>query len=94
MSGLKRQAQIVGRAVVIEMPPEMGGEKALVAEIQITCPDCGDLTYRVAGHHLKSIRDLLIAWIDEFPELCGGESRTVPVKTTFGGTPPRDPSVN
>lgn len=93
MSDPLRHALTAGKAVLMEMPAEAGGGKLLVVEIEITCPDCGHQQHRFAGHHLKAIRDLVIEWIDQFPELCGGEHKEIS-RTSYQGTPPTDPSVN
>ena len=61
----------------------------------VDCPDCGQHAVRYAGHHLRSIRDLLVQWIDEYPDLCGKEGGAKLAErlslTTQGGS---DPSVN
>lgn len=54
------------------------GGRALYAEIVIDCPECGRQVIRVAGHHLKAIRDFCLDTIDAYPELTGKE----PVRAT------------
>lgn len=94
---MNKQAKILGKAVVITLP-EIDGEpevSALVVEIGIDCPDCGTHVVRYAGHHLRSIRDLLVQWIDEYPELCGAEGgHKVAERLSFRGGGGSDPSVN
>lgn len=92
-----RQATITGQAMKITIPatPTEPEVSTLIVTITIDCPDCGTHTAQYAGHHLRSIRDLLIQWIDEFPELCGQEGGiAVAQRLKFGGTAPADPSTN
>ncbi len=94
---MTKQAKITGTATVITIPalddqPEVS---TLIVDVVIDCPDCGHHHVRYAGHHLRSIRDLLVQWIDEYPELCGKEggakmAERLSFKTTGGS----DPSVN
>ena len=47
------------------------GEELLVVEFAIDCPACGQYTMRLAGHHLRMVRDALIEMIDLHPTLTG-----------------------
>lgn len=46
-----------------------GAPAQLVVEFDIHCPACGEQRIRIAGHHLKMIRDICIQAIDQHPEL-------------------------
>lgn len=86
------QSRLKGQAVKVTFPD---GQERLVVEIALDCPECGQHTIRLAGHHLRAIRNLLIEFIDLHPTLCGDE-HTLKVlrRETFGGTAPADPSTN
>jgi hypothetical protein len=71
MSDHTHQAHVHAVAIAIELPT---GEKRLVAQILIDCPLCGVQEIRVAGHHLRSIRDFAIDTIDKFPDLTGADA--------------------
>lgn len=93
----KKQARIVGQAVVITLPDHTIGDPAaseLIQEIAIDCPECGQHLVRFRGHHLRAIRDLLIDTIDKWPGLCGEHSRVVTEQLTLQAKGPTDPSVN
>jgi hypothetical protein len=45
------------------------GQRVVVVQIEIDCPECGTLTYVIPGHHLRTIRDVAIDHLDRFPEL-------------------------
>lgn len=47
------------------------GEELLVVEIAIDCPYCGHYAIRLAGHHLRLVRDALVEMIDLHPALTG-----------------------
>lgn len=71
-----------------------GGQELLVVELALDCPQCGRGTIRLAGHHLRSIRDALIEMIDLHPTLTGKDSDVKTLeKLQFGGTIP-DPTIN
>ncbi len=91
---MNRTATVIGKIVKVDFPPEAGGGSALFPEIAIDCPDCGQGTIRLPGHHLRAIRDLLIAWCDEYPALVGGEVQQVGEQRLNFGGPGSDPSTN
>lgn len=64
------QARTEGRSIAIDFPD---GTKALFVEFAIDCPVCGPHAIRVAGHHLRAMRDFLIATIDQYPDRTGSE---------------------
>lgn len=66
----EKKSRLLGRAVLLEQ----GEHRALIAEVAIDCPDCGQFVVRFAGHHLRALRNLLTEWVDEFPDLCGNEA--------------------
>lgn len=49
-------------------------QRGLIFEFKVECPDCGDFGVRIAGHHLRHLRNLLVDVIDQFPDLCGSEA--------------------
>jgi hypothetical protein len=53
------------------------GEQALLVEILIDCPVCGQDRIRLAGHHLKMVRDICIDAIDHYPALAGKDPTVV-----------------
>lgn len=55
------------------------GEKELLAQIAIDCAACGPITLVIPGHHLRTVRDVIVDLLDQFPYLNDG-GRTV--KTT------------
>ena len=57
---------LVCRSIMAETPT---GARSLVLDVQVQCPDCGDYLVRYAGHHLRALRDFLIATIDQYPDL-------------------------
>ena len=86
------QARTKGQATLIELPT---GERYLVVEVTIDCPACGTQRLVVAGHHLRAIRDLMIDFIDQHPELAGPEADQRAIeRTQIRGTVPPDPTRN
>lgn len=72
-----------------------GGEELLVVELKLDCPACGQHTIRIAGHHLRSIRDALIEMIDLHPTLTGKDSDVKTIKKLqFGMQGDPDPTMN
>ena len=68
------ESRSLGRIFMVESDT---GEKALLVEILIDCPICGEDRIRIAGHHLKMVRDLCIDAIDQYPELTGKDPQRV-----------------
>jgi hypothetical protein len=68
------ESRSLGRIFMVESET---GEKALLVEILINCPVCGTDRIRLAGHHLRMVRDICIDAIDQYPELSGTEPRVV-----------------
>jgi hypothetical protein len=70
--------QTSGTATVVTFPD---GTEVLYVDILIDCRACSALPIRLrlAGHHLRAVRDLLAEFIDMHPELTGkdGEARVV-----------------
>lgn len=84
------QIKTLGKAILCEFPT---GEKMLVGEIDITCPGCGEGTWRLAGHHMRSVMRILAEWVEQYPELTGPSEGDVQ-RTRWSGKPPADPSAN
>ncbi len=71
----------------------VAGDPYVMVEIEVECPECGPFTLQLAGHHLRTIRDVCIEAIDQYPELTKIESQIVDrfeLKRKVGG----DPSSN
>lgn len=65
-------ARTQARTNVTELVCELTtGERLLTVTIEIDCPLCGQSGITLMGHHLRSIRDALIATIDRHPTLTG-----------------------
>jgi hypothetical protein len=60
------RAFVSGKAIKVTFPT---GESHLLVEVAIDCPDCGRQTLRLAGHHLRILKNLLAEWIETYPEL-------------------------
>lgn len=75
-------ATLRGTATKIELTT---GEATLVIEVAVDCPICGPHTLRFAGHHLRTLRDLVIEFIDLHPALAGPETRDA-VRERIEGT--------
>ena len=87
------KSTLIGRAVKITFAED--GAEVLVGEFAINCPACGQVTLRFAGHHMRSMRDALIEWIDRYPELTGtDEDVQVIGRMQTGGMAPHDPEMN
>lgn len=85
-------ANIKGRSTLAEFPD---GTRVLHGEIEIDCPSCGTGIIHIPGHHMKIIRNLLISWCDEHPELVGQDENIKEVgRTRIAGTPPARPENN
>jgi hypothetical protein len=57
-------AKILGRAVLVTLPD---GTTDLYGDIEVDCQLCGQGVIHIPGHHMKAVRDMLIAWCDEHP---------------------------
>jgi len=84
------QVQIASRIIRVE-PIE--GDPFLVVEIDIGCPICGVVELRLAGHHLRTVRDVIIEAIDQYPELTKCESQVVD-RYAIRSRAPGDPTSN
>lgn len=71
------------------------GQEFLIVEIAIDCPACGQITIRLAGHHLRAIRDALIELIDLHPGVTGKDGDVhVIERIRVAGEIPDDPTRN
>lgn len=87
------KATLTGKAIVIEHPDSPG--KLLLVEIDVNCPDCGQYSIGLVGHHLKAIRDLLVDFIDLHPDLTGSDAGVeVLQRYGFSGRPTQRPENN
>ncbi len=84
-------SKTLGRAILCEFPT---GEKFLVGEIEIDCPGCGQMTIRIAGHHLRSLNRILAEWIEQHPDLTGPTDVTVSRQSFDMRAPGADPANN
>lgn len=90
MATIKSTAR--GTAIKVTLPT---GDEFLLVEIAVDCPSCGQYTIRLAGHHLRMVRDLLIEMIDLHPHLTGkDDDLTVLEKLHVPIAPPGDPTLN
>lgn len=72
--------------------PLDGSAPFLFVEFLIDCPECGVDRIRIAGHHLKMVRDVCLEAIDEHPELVGKDPQLVRETTIVGRS--NDPSTS
>lgn len=87
------KSSLVGKTIVISHP-EVEGE-LLVVEVEIDCPDCGKVGYQFMGHHLKAVRNILIEYCDQYPQLTGSDAGLEVVKRLqFTGTSSPEPEKN
>jgi hypothetical protein len=71
-----------------------GGE-FLVVDVEIDCDICGRQRFRVAGHHLRAIRNGLIELMDLHPTLTGKDDDVQTLeRLQFQGRYPGDPTQN
>ena len=95
-----KHATIKATSIQITLPATDQEPEAqiLVVDLEIACPDCGEVAIRVAGHHLKGLRDILVQVIDEFSTLCGHDDGiTVQRRSSWqgrSGGSGSDPSMN
>jgi hypothetical protein len=81
------RAHTTSLIVAAELP---NGQTELTVVIQTDCPHCGDCRWILPGHHLKTLRDVLIEAIDLYPELSGLEpvkAKTERIVIQGGGDP-------
>ena len=65
------------------------GRAYLVTTITIDCPACGQVSMVLPGHHLRAVRDLLIKFIDAFPDFTGKDSEVKVLAEIYGEPPLR-----
>jgi hypothetical protein len=85
---MTKQASLISRTILITT----GEEQLLVLEIALDCPDCGQHAFRIAGHHLRTLRQLLTSVIDANPNLVGTEDHAQIVEQFSWQGSPGDPS--
>lgn len=85
-----KQSSLIGRTILITTETD----KLLVLEIALDCPDCGQHAFRIAGHHLRTLRHLLSEVIDANPALVGTEGQAQIVEQYSWQGSPGDPSNN
>ncbi len=81
------------RAFAVEVTGE-AGEKEVVLQIEIACEVCGPTRYVIAGHHLHTLRDVIIDHLDQFPYLAGTTTKTSTHAMTLGGALSQKPETN
>ena len=84
------KSSLFGRSILIVS----GQEKLLVLEVALDCPDCGQHAFRIAGHHLRTLRKLLDSVIQENPDLVGTEESTHITEQYEWKGSPGDPHLN
>lgn len=86
----KSEAHVTAKTILVGD----GDAALLLIEFILDCPACGHQQIQIAGHHLRLIRDVLIAAIDAYPALTGKESGyRVLDRLKFGG-PANDPTTS
>ena len=85
-----KQSSLIGRTILISFD----AEKNLVLEVALDCPDCGQHAFRIAGHHLRTLRQLLTDVIDHHPDLVGTETQSQIVEQYSWQGSSGDPSNN
>ena len=72
-----------------------GGAEELIVDLALDCPSCGQGTIRLAGHHLRAMRDALIEMIALHPGLTGADQDVQRGDSiVFGAGGPPDSSIN
>ena len=93
MTKQKAQASLIGRSILI-VSTEDPAEQMLVLEVALDCPECGQHAFRIAGHHLRTLRRLLNEIIEANPALTGTEDDSQVVEqygwTSNGGQNPQN----
>ena len=69
---MSKTASVYGRSILITT----GESKLLVLEVGLDCPDCGQHSFRLAGHHLRTLKALLDSVIEANPDLVGTTDST------------------
>lgn len=94
----KLEMKLTGEAIKITLAqtdPSQPPAELLVLTIAIDCPLCGQHAVKFAGHHLRTLRDLLIEMVDLHPGLCGPDADTTAIeRLELKGEIPPDPSTN
>lgn len=62
------QIEYLSSANVTTLP---GGGEYLLVTIKLRCPVCGEIEMELPGHHLRALRNLLIEYVDMYPDLTG-----------------------
>jgi len=87
---MTKQSSIIGRTILITFAEE----KTLVLEIAVDCPDCGQQAFRIAGHHLRTLRTLVNQVVEANPDLVGAEASSQIVEQYEWTGSPGDPHNN
>lgn len=85
------KSRTTGSAMAVEMAD---GRKFLMVDVTIDCDVCGTHTVRIAGHHLRAIRQFLTETIDEFPELCLREGDVQALESLRFSGPSNNPETS
>ena len=81
-------ARVLCQSVLVEYPD---GRRELYVDLRVDCPLCGTYGTRVAGHHLRAIRNFLIQTIDQYPDLSGPEPTEATIERLRVYGPGNDP---
>lgn len=84
------KSSLLGRSILVTTE----SERLLVLEIGLDCPECGQHAFRIAGHHLRTLRKLISAVIEENPDLVGTEESSQIVEQYEWSGPPGNPQNN
>jgi len=70
---------VTEEAIILQEDPS--GLRTAYVRWHTNCSACGDVTIIVPAHHWKSLRDILLLALDEYPELTGtGTTTSLPTK--------------
>ena len=84
------KASLIGRSILVST--EEG--QLLVLEVALDCPDCGQHAFRIAGHHIRTLKKLIDTVVGEHPDLVGSEESSKVVEQFEWTGPVGDPTNN
>lgn len=87
---MTKHSALIGKTILIATE----ADRLLVLEIALDCPDCGQHAFRIAGHHLRTLRQLLTSVIESNPDLVGTEGQAQIVEQYEWKGSPGDPHNN
>lgn len=61
-----KKIEYFSQAQVMTLPDK---REYLLVTIKIQCPICGEIEMQLPGHHIRAIRNLLVEYVDLYPQL-------------------------